>query len=131
MYEYKFKVTRVIDASTVEGVIDLGFDTHRTSHVVLKGIDPSPSSWSDMYPVHHRRAKDRLEKLLEISDIIIQSHFVYTDPLYLNGVVSGTLYTINNAGKKGLNVNRHLLDEGFAIEKNALRNAFKGESAHV
>jgi len=119
MHEYKFKVTKVIDVSAVDGVIDLGFDTHRKSHVVLKGIDPSPSSWSDMPPVHHQMAKDRLEKLLEISDIIIQSHCVYVDPFYLNGVVSGTLYTINKAGKKGLNVNRHLIDEGFAIESNA------------
>ena len=121
MYDYKFKVTRVVDGGTVEGIIDLGFDTHRKSRVVLRGIELPPPPWSEIYTMHHREAKDRLEELLELSDlgIIIHSHFVYTDPFCLNGVVSGTLYAINNVGKKGTDLNRQLLDEGYAVEKNA------------
>ena len=29
MFEYKVKITRVIDGDTVDGMIDLGFSVHR------------------------------------------------------------------------------------------------------
>ena len=39
MYEYKFKVNRVIDGDTVDGIIDLGFGVHLHERVRLAGIN--------------------------------------------------------------------------------------------
>ena len=39
MYEYKIKVTRIIDGDTVDGLIDLGFNTFVTKRIRLHGIN--------------------------------------------------------------------------------------------
>jgi micrococcal nuclease len=39
MYEYKFKVNRIIDGDTVDGIIDLGFGVHLHERVRLAGIN--------------------------------------------------------------------------------------------
>ena len=39
MYEYKFKVSRVVDGDTVDGVIDLGFGISLKERIRLIGID--------------------------------------------------------------------------------------------
>ncbi len=39
MYEYKFKVTRVVDGDTVDGIIDLGFGILLKERVRVYGID--------------------------------------------------------------------------------------------
>jgi len=39
MYEYKFKVTKVVDGDTVDGIIDLGFGILLKERVRVYGID--------------------------------------------------------------------------------------------
>lgn len=39
MFEYKFKVKRVVDGDTVDGIIDLGFGVQLHERVRLLGID--------------------------------------------------------------------------------------------
>ena len=39
MYEYRLKVTRIIDGDTVDGLIDLGFSTFVKKRIRLQGID--------------------------------------------------------------------------------------------
>jgi len=47
MYEYKCKVTRVVDGDTVDALIDLGFDIKYSSRVRLYGIDTPESRTRD------------------------------------------------------------------------------------
>ena len=39
MFEYKLKVTRVVDGDTVDGLIDLGFNTFVKKRIRLYGIN--------------------------------------------------------------------------------------------
>jgi micrococcal nuclease len=43
MYEYKVKITRVIDGDTVDADVDLGFDTYIKDRIRLMGIDTPES----------------------------------------------------------------------------------------
>lgn len=47
MYEYKCKVTRVVDGDTIDALIDLGFDVKYQSRVRLYGIDTPESRTRD------------------------------------------------------------------------------------
>tara|TARA_R100000742_G_C4264700_1_gene82634 strand:- start:22 stop:453 length:432 start_codon:yes stop_codon:yes gene_type:complete len=47
MYEYKCKVTRVVDGDTLDALIDLGFDVKYSSRVRLYGIDTPESRTRD------------------------------------------------------------------------------------
>jgi micrococcal nuclease len=47
MYEYKCKVTRVVDGDTIDALIDLGFDVKYSSRVRLYGIDTPESRTRD------------------------------------------------------------------------------------
>ena len=47
MYEYKCKVTRVVDGDTIDALIDLGFDVKYNSRVRLYGIDTPESRTRD------------------------------------------------------------------------------------
>ena len=43
MYEYKVKITRVVDGDTVDAEVDLGFDTFIKDRIRLMGIDTPES----------------------------------------------------------------------------------------
>jgi len=47
MYEYKCKVTRVVDGDTIDALIDLGFDVKYSSRVRLYGTDTPESRTRD------------------------------------------------------------------------------------
>ena len=47
LYEYKCKVTRVVDGDTIDALIDLGFDVKYNSRVRLYGIDTPESRTRD------------------------------------------------------------------------------------
>jgi micrococcal nuclease len=106
MYEYKFKTTRVVDGDTVDGSIDLGFNVSIQVRVRLEGIDtPETRTRNKAEKVYGLQAKVKLKEILKIDKIIIQSHGVGKF-----GRVLGRLYLVN-----GTDVNRQLIDEGYAI----------------
>jgi len=73
MYEYKFKVLRVIDGDTVDGIIDLGFNVLLKERVRLYGINaPETRLQRSIKDIKERKlektrglkAKDRLKQIL-------------------------------------------------------------------
>ena len=66
MYEYKCKITRVVDGATVDVDIDLGFGIVLTDERVrIMGIDTPESRTSDkVEKIFGQAAKERLKELL-------------------------------------------------------------------
>jgi micrococcal nuclease len=72
MYEYKCKITRVIDGDTVDVDIDLGFDIWlKGERVRIMGIDtPESRTRDDVEKLFGLAAKKRLEELLGETGIL-------------------------------------------------------------
>ena len=106
MYTYKAKLDRVVDGDTVDAHIDLGFDITIHKRIRLAGIDSPESRTRDLEEKKRGLAsKDRLIELLGDGDFILKSEEVGK-----YGRVLGTLH--NNK----LNINKTLVQEGFAVE---------------
>lgn len=106
MYDYKAKVTRVIDGDTVEALIDLGFDTWKQSTVRFHGIDAWESrTKDDEEKAKGKAATARLTELLEAVDykILLVSHGVGKF-----GRCLGELFI------EGESINKKLIEEGHA-----------------
>lgn len=110
MYEYKVKVTDVIDGDTIDVVIDLGFDIFTNKRIRLYGIDCPESRTSDL---HEKKlgieAKEYLKKLLgNASNVVIKT--LSTDACDKYGRVLGQVY-INSST---MSVNDLLVSHGYA-----------------
>jgi len=106
MYTYKAKLDRVVDGDTVDAHIDLGFDITIHKRIRLAGIDSPESRTRDLEEKKKGLAsKDRLIELLGDGDFILQSEEV--------GKYGRVLGTLHNAD---LNINKTLVQEGFAVE---------------
>ena len=69
MFEYKAKITRVIDGDTVDAMIDLGFSVHRKIRIRLHGINTPESRTKDLEEKERGlQAKYRLRDILEEYD---------------------------------------------------------------
>ena len=69
MFEYKAKITRVIDGDTVDAMIDLGFSVHRKIRIRLHGINTPESRTKDLEEKERGlQAKARLIEILEEHD---------------------------------------------------------------
>ena len=69
MFEYKAKITRVIDGDTVDAMIDLGFSVHRKIRIRLHGINTPESRTKDLEEKERGlQAKNRLIGILEEHD---------------------------------------------------------------
>lgn len=69
MYEYKCKLTKVVDGDTVDAMIDLGFDTHIKRRIRLHGLDAWESRTRDLEEKEKGlAAKAYVKDLLENSD---------------------------------------------------------------
>ena len=74
MYEYKCKVTRVVDGDTVDVIIDLGFDISYSSRVRLFGIDTPESRTRDKdEKARGLISKDFLKSYLDKSGVVIRT----------------------------------------------------------
>ena len=66
MYEYKAKLSRVVDGDTVDAIIDCGFNTFKKERVRLYGIDtPECRTRNKEEKVKGLAAKARLEELIK------------------------------------------------------------------
>jgi micrococcal nuclease len=72
MYEYKCKITRIVDGDTVDVDIDLGFDIWlKGERVRIIGIDtPESRTRDDVEKLFGLAAKKRLEELLGETGIL-------------------------------------------------------------
>ena len=120
MYEYGFKLDRVVDGDTVDGTIDLGFGISVKKRIRLLGINaPETRLQRKIKDETARiaekelglRAKDKLSDMLHNRKIIIQTKLDKTGKF---GRVLGTLL-INDHGieESRLNVNKFLLSKGY------------------
>ena len=106
MYEYKFKVNRVIDGDTVDAMIDLGFDTWVHKRIRLEGIDAPETRTRDLdEKAQGFITKDRLTDLLEASngEFVVVSHGVGKYGRCLGTIMIGEQ-----------NINELLIREGLA-----------------
>jgi micrococcal nuclease len=117
MYEYGFKLDRVVDGDTVDGTIDLGFGICVKKRIRLLGINaPETRLQSKIEDEGKRiaekeaglRAKDKLAELLFNKQISIKTELDKTGKF---GRVLGTLYTLENECL--LNINDFLVIKGY------------------
>ena len=116
MYEYKVKITRVVDGDTVDAEVDLGFDTFIKDRIRLMGLDtPESRTRNKKEKALGLAAKAYLKELLKENkgDIILRTSKEGKGKF---GRRLGTLLIYD--GKTS--VNQMLIDEGHA------RNYFGG-----
>ena len=109
MYEYKFKLDRVVDGDTIDVVIDLGFSILHKCRVRLLGIDTPESRTRDLdEKARGKLAKDFLSFCLASSD----EHVIKTsvDGKGMFGRVLGTIYCDES------NINQLMIDKHHAVE---------------
>ena len=122
MYEYKFKLSRVVDGDTVDGTIDLGFDIYVKKRIRLSGINaPETRLQRKIVSIADREkekqlgllAKAKLKELLKGQTITIKTQLDKTGKF---GRVLGTLFT--NELDTPLDINRYMVLNGYAREYN-------------
>ncbi len=121
MYEYSFKLLKIVDGDTVDGIIDLGFDVQVKKRVRLLGINaPETCLQRKIKDPQERKkekqlgitAKHKLAELLRNQDkITIKTQLDKTGKF---GRVLGSLFTYDNG--LPLNVNQWLLMKGYVRE---------------
>ena len=75
MYQYKAKITRVVDGDTFKAKVDLGFTVSVDITFRLEGIDTS-ETWrpkSEEERTHGQAAKDRVIELIMDKTVIIET----------------------------------------------------------
>ena len=110
MYEYKVKITRVVDGDTVDAEIDLGFDTFIKDRIRLMGLDtPESRTRNKKEKALGLAAKAYLKELLRENkgDIILRTSKEGKGKF---GRILGTLLIYDGM----TSVNQMLIDEGHA-----------------
>ena len=118
MYEYNFKLSRVVDGDTVDGTIDLGFDIQVKKRIRMVGIDaPETRLQRKILSVADREkekqlgllAKAKLKELLKGQRITIRTQLDKTGKF---GRVLGVLIT--HETEAPLNINNYMVLNGYA-----------------
>jgi len=109
MFEYKCKVTNIVDGDTVDVDIDLGFGVWlRDQRIRLYGIDTPESRTSDPFEkLYGKAATEFLKKWLDGGDVTIKTH---KDERGKFGRILGELWVFDT------NVNRKMIEEHHAVE---------------
>jgi len=113
MYEYRAKITRVVDGDTLKALVDVGFNMHHDVTLRLFGIDCPETRTRNLEEKEKGfEAKDRVSDLLAASnfEVNIKSHGVDKYGRCLAEVVSITPHG------ESKNINRILLEEGLAVD---------------
>lgn len=102
MYEYKASVKKIVDADTLDLVIDLGFHTFVTKRVRLIGLD-APERFTEQGKI----AKQFVENAAPVnSNVIIQTKLDSSDKY---GRILAEIFVDNNTS-----LNKMLLNNGLA-----------------
>ena len=109
MFEYKCKVTNIVDVDTVDVDIDLGFGVWlRDQRIRLYGIDTPESRTSDPFEkLYGKAATEFLKKWLDGGDVTIKTH---KDERGKFGRILGELWVFDT------NVNKKMIEEHHAVE---------------
>ena len=117
MYEYKIKsVDHLVDGDTFDCTLDLGFNISHKIRVRMYGINTPESRTRDLEEkARGLESKKRLTELLEQHEgnLILQTNKKGKYGRYL-----GTIFADQNAGdgQEQTNINRQLIEEGYAVE---------------
>ena len=110
MYEYKVKITRVLDGDTVDAEISLGYNVYITERIRFMGIDTPESRTRNLKEKKlGLAAKARLKEILKENkgNIILRTSKEGKGKF---GRILGTLLIYGGM----TSVNQHLIDEGHA-----------------
>jgi len=114
VYEYKAKITRVVDGDTVDALIDCGFSVFRQERIRLYGINTPECRTRDLKEKKRGlAAKARLKELIKEgkNKVIVQTEI---DKKGKFGRLLGKLY--NEDVNIDKTYNEILLAEGHAVE---------------
>ena len=108
MFEYNFKLVKVVDGDTVDVDIDLGFGmTYKKQRVRMMGIDTPESRTRDLEEKFYGKAsKANLVKILDGQDVELVSH-----DKGKFGRILGELFI----GGASYSVNQQQIDEHHAV----------------
>lgn len=109
MYEYKCYTMRVVDGSTIDAQIDLGFNVLVRQRIKLYGIITPDIKSNDKDLA--LAAKNRLAELLG-KEFICET---VMNKRGKAGRILGRVYQIDDLGNR-IDVNQQLKDEGFASD---------------
>ena len=108
MYTYEAQVTRVVDGDTIDALVDLGFDIHKSIRIRLVGMNAPESRTRDLEEKKlGLAAKARLIEILQSNEnkFVLESQGVGKYGRCLGFI------KVNNK-----NVNQQLINEGHATE---------------
>ena len=109
MYEYKGKITRVVDGDTVDCTLNLGFNIHHSCRVRLLGIDTPESRTRDREEkARGLLSKQALKDLLTDKDFVIKTHKKNAKGKF--GRVLGEIWIEEK------NINKEMIELGYAVE---------------
>ena len=116
MFEYKLKVTRVVDGDTGDGLIDLGFNTFVKKRIRLYGINAPETRTRDAEEKKKGiECKKRLSDIIEDqeNEVILKSHGVGKFGRCLGEL---SFMTEDEEGEYEVNINQSLVNEKLAEE---------------
>ena len=116
MFEYKLKVTRVVAGDTVDGLIDLGFNTFVKKRIRLYGINAPETRTRDAEEKKKGiECKKRLSDIIEDqeNEVILKSHGVGKFGRCLGEL---SYMTEDEEGEYEVNINQSLVNEKLAEE---------------
>ena len=116
MFEYNLKVTRVVDGDTVDGLIDLGFNTFVKKRIRLYGINAPETRTRDAEEKKKGiECKKRLSDIIEDqeNEVILKSHGVGKFGRCLGEL---SYMTEDEEGEYEVNINQSLVNEKLAEE---------------
>jgi micrococcal nuclease len=108
MYEYKALVARVVDADTIDVIIDLGFGVHKTERLRIAGIDAAEVRGPEK--VIGKQAKAFVEKLILDRQVIV---FTLQEKGKFGRYIADVVYDIEGGQA---NLGAVLVEKGFAVK---------------
>jgi micrococcal nuclease len=112
MYEYKCQTVRVVDGSTIDAIIDLGFNVLIRQRIKLNGVNPP-----DIRSIDESQKNLALNAKARLTELV-GKEFVCQTILNKRGKAGRTLgivYVIDECENK-IEVNQKLIDEGLATK---------------
>ena len=104
MYEYKARVDKVVDADTLDLIIDLGFHTFVTKRVRLTDIN-APERFTD----HGKIATNFVKEKLPVGSVVLIKTKIDSTDKY--GRVLAEIFM----GNDNVSLNNTLLNNGLAV----------------
>ena len=127
MYTYQAQVTRVVDGDTIDALVDLGFDIHKSIRIRLVGMNAPESRTRDLEEKKRGlEAKKRTQELLE--EVSSKSGYfrLRSHGVGKYGRVLADIFIQDKEGKE-ICINQQLITEGHAyVYDGGKKKLFKG-----